>query len=221
MRLALKIILPLLASGALFSDSARPEILDRIRDYDMRHSDLLVKIVRDPETLRYAKVRALEKISVIYRQSKAEAEMVAPRYFEGITAGLAHKSPDVREAACAAGIVFKDSQIAPFLVPALAKTLKEENHPLVIYACAHSLSVYTKEQESAIIVPALLAKVDKYLTDFNDDADNEKALREVCHALGVMKARRSFIPLLKVLQSRYDEDVKEVAQESIQAIRVH
>ncbi len=221
MRLAAKLFLPLLAVSTLAADSARPEILDRIRDYDMRHSDLLVKIVRDPETLRYAKVRALEKISVIYRQSKAEAEMVAPRYFEGIAAGLTHKSPDVREAACNAGIVFKDSQIAPFLVPVLAKALTEENHPAVIYACSHSLSVYTKETEAVLIVPALLTKVDKYLKDFNDDAENEKALREVCHALGVMKARRSFIPLLRVLQSRYDEDVKEVAQESIQAIRIH
>lgn len=217
----LKFLAPFLLLGSLAADNARPEILDRIRDYDLRHSDLLVKIVRDAETLRYAKVRALEKMSVIYRQSKLEAEQVAPRYFEGITAGLAHKSPDVREAACSAGIVFKDSQIAPFLVPALAKTLKEENHPAVIYACAHSLSVYTKETEAAVIVPALLAKVDKYLTEFNDDAENERALREVCHALGVMKARKSFIPLLKVLQSRYDEDVKEVAQESIQAIRIH
>lgn len=221
MRLAVKIAALFVTTGALFADGARPEILDRIRDYDLRHSDLLVKIVRDPETLRYAKVRALEKISVIYRQSKAEAEMVSPRYFEGINAGLLHKSPDVREAACNAGIVFKDSQIAPFLVPALAKALKEENHPAVIYACAHTLSVYTKETEAVQIVPALLAKVDKYLTEFNDDSENEKALREVCHALGVMKARKSFIPLLKILQSRYDEDVKEVAQEAIQAIHVH
>lgn len=221
MRFFLKATAPLLIMGALAADSARPEILDRIRDYDMRHSDLLVKIVRDPETLRYAKVRALEKISVIYRQAKIEAEMVAPRYFEGISAGLLNKSPDVREAACNAGIVFKDSQIAPFLVPVLAKALSDENHPTVIYACAHSLSVYTKETEAAVIVPALLAKVDKYLKDFNDDTENEKALREVCHALGVMKARKSFIPLLRILQSRYDEDVKEVAQESIQAIRIH
>lgn len=221
MRLAAPFTILLLATGTLFADSARPEILDRIRDYDLRHSDLLVKIVRDPETLRYAKVRALEKISVIYRQSKIEAEMVSPRYFEGIAAGLIHKSPDVREAACNAGIVFKDSQIAPFLVPALAKALKEENHPVVIYACAHTLSVYTKDTESVLIVPALLAKVDKYLADFNDDSENEKALREVCHALGVMKARKSFIPLLKILQSRYDEDVKEVAQEAIQAIHIH
>jgi hypothetical protein len=221
MRILLKLILPLFAIGTLLADSARPEILDRIRDYDMRHSDLLVKIVRDNETLRYAKVRALEKMSVIYRQSKIEAETVAFRYLEGITAGLMHKAADVREAACNAGIVFKDSQIAPQLVFALAKTLKEENHPAVIYACAHTLSVYTKELEALVIVPALLAKIDKYLADFNDDSENEKALREVCHALGVMKARKSFIPLLKVLQSRYDEDVKEVAQESIQAIRIH
>jgi len=221
MRIYLKFVATLFAVASIAADSVRPEILDRIRDYDMRHSDLLVKIVKDPETLRYAKVRALEKISVIYKQSKGEAEIVAPRYYEAITTALLHKSPDVREAACSAGIVFKDSQIAPFLVPPLAKTLKEENHPAVIYACAHTLSVYTKEADAALIVPALLAKVDKYLAEFSDDAENERALREVCHALGLMKARRSFIPLLKVLQSRYDEDVKEVAQESIQAIRIH
>jgi hypothetical protein len=207
----------LFSAGILFADN-RPEILDRIRDYDMRHSDLLVKIVRDPETLRYAKVRALEKMSVIYRQAKAEGETVATRYLEGINLGLANKSADVREAACAAGIVFKDSAIAPQLVVVLAKALKEENNPNVIYACAHTLSIYTKDAE--IIVPALLAKVEKYLVEFNDSAENEKALAEVCHALGVMKARKSFIPLLKILQSRYDEDVKSVAQEAIQAIRI-
>lgn len=198
---------------------ARPEILDRIRDYDMRHSDLLVKIVKDPETLRYAKVRALEKMSVIYRQSKAEGETVASRYLEGIHIGLGHKSPDVRDAACTAAIVFKESAIAPALVGYLTRALKEENNAAVIYSCAHTLAEFKKHGE--VIVPALLAKVEKYLADYYDSSEDEKALAEVCRALGVMKARKSFIPLLKVLQSRYDEDVKSVAQEAIHEIQIH
>jgi hypothetical protein len=221
MNLILKLLLAGAAITAIAADGARPEILDRIRDYDMRHSDLLVKIVRDHETLRYAKVRALEKMSVIYRQAKTEGEQGAPKYLEGISLGLAHNAPDVREAACNAGIVFKDSAIAAALVAALTKALKEEQHPAPIYACARALSSYTKEKEAELIVPVLLAKLDQYLKNFQDDAENERALREVCHALGVMKARKSFIPLLKILQSRYGEDVKEVAQESIQAIRIH
>ncbi|MBS0617331.1 MAG: hypothetical protein JSR44_04040 [Spirochaetes bacterium] len=213
-----RIIIPLLlvTASTLFAEK-RPEILDRIRDYDMRHSDLLVKIVRDAETLRYAKVRALEKMSVIYRQSKTEGETVASRYLEGIKSGLANKSPDVREAACAASIVFKESHIAPQLAAQVSATLKEENHPLVIYACAHSLAVYPKEVE--VMAPALLAKVDKYLQDFQDSSDDEKALREVCHTIGLMRIRKAFIPLLKVLQSRYSEDVKSVAQEAIHSLR--
>lgn len=206
-------------AGAVTADSTRPEILDRIRDYDMRHSDLLVKIVKDPETLRYAKVRALEKMSVIYQQSKAEGETVASRYLDGINAGLVHKSPDVREAACAAAIVFKESVVAPQMAAGVAKALKDENAPLVIYACAHTIGVYTKSADLA--VPALLAKIEKYLADFQDSSDDEKALREVCHSLAIMKARKSFIPLLKLLQSRYDEDVKSAAQEAIQSLRAH
>jgi HEAT repeat protein len=215
MRLA---VVFLLSFSTVFAE-ARPEILDRIRDYDMRHSDLLVKIVKDPETLRYAKVRALEKMSVIYRQSKAEGETVASRYLDGISAGLAHKSPDVREAACTAAIVFKESGIAPALVGYLTRALKEENSAVVIYACAHTLASFKKHSEA--IVPALLAKVEKYLADYYDSSEDEKALAEVCRALGVMKARKSFIPLLKVLQSRYDEDVKSVAQEAIHEIHIH
>lgn len=205
--------------ASLILADARPEILDRIRDYDMRHSDLLVKIVKDPETLRYAKVRALEKMSVIYRQSKIEGETVASRYLEGIRVGLAHKSPDVREAACSAAIVFKESAIAPQLVAHLARSLKDENQATVIYSCTHTLSVYKKHGD--IIVPALLTKIEKYLTDYYDSSEDEKALAEVCRTLGIMKARKSFIPLLKVLQSRYDEDVKSVAQEAIHEIHIH
>lgn len=205
-------------ASAVFAE-ARPEILDRIRDYDMRHSDLLVKIVKDPETLRYAKVRALEKMSVIYRQSKAEGETVASRYLEGINSGLQHKSPDVREAACSAAVVFKESAIAPALVGYLARALKDENNATVIYSCAHTLAVYKKHGD--VIVPALLTKIEKYLADYYDSSEDEKALAEVCRALGVMKARKSFIPLLKVLQSRYDEDVKSVAQEAIHEIQIH
>lgn len=216
MRQLFALIVLLLALGGLNADSSRPEILDRIRDYDLRHSDLLVKIVRDPETLRYAKVRALEKMSIIYQQSKAEGESVAARYLEGINLALVHKNSDVREAGCNAAIVFKDSVIAPQVAVSLAKTLKEENSAIVIYACAHSISVYPKSADVA--VPALLAKIDKYLADFQDSTDDEKAMREVCHALAIMKARKSFIPLLKLLQSRYDEDVKGAAQEAIQSL---
>jgi hypothetical protein len=66
----------------------------------------------------------------------------------------------------------------------------------------------------------LLVRLDKYLTEFQDSKADERALRQICQTLGVMKVRKSFIPLLKLLQSRYDEDVKGAAQEAIQAIRV-
>ncbi|HMV35376.1 MAG TPA: HEAT repeat domain-containing protein [Turneriella sp.] len=210
-------LLTCLPVAAVMADS-RPEILDRIRDYDMRHSDLLVKIVKDPETLRYAKVRALEKMSVIYRQSGKEGESVATRYLDGVSAGLQNKSPDVREAACTALIVFSESSVAQQIVASAVKTLRDETHPQVIAACARSLRQYPKE--AAVIVPALLVRLDKYLTEFQDSTADERALRQICQALGVMKVRKSFIPLLKLLQSRYDEDVKSAAQEAIQAIRV-
>ena len=216
MRLLL-VLLTCLPVASVMADN-RPEILDRIRDYDMRHSDLLVKIVKDPETLRYAKVRALEKMSVIYRQSGKEGESVATRYLDGISAGLQHRSSDVREAACTAMVVFSESAVGPQMVNAAVKTLREESHPQVIEACARSLRHYPKE--AAVIAPALLVCLDKYLTEFHDSKADERALRQICQALGVMKVRKSFIPLLKLLQSRYDEDVKSAAQEAIHAIRV-
>lgn len=203
-------------SGALHPE--RPEILDRIRDYDMRHSDLLVRIVKDPETLRYAKVRALEKMAIIYQQSGKQGEQVAYRYLTGIGTGLAHKSPDVREAACSAVGVFAESAVAPQLASVAAKVLQEELHPEVIATCARSLQAFTKE--AATIVPALLSQLDRYLAELRDSSADERALREICHTLKAMKQRKSFIPLLKLLQSRYGESVKREAQEAIQAIRV-
>jgi HEAT repeat protein len=212
--LAIFLLLPLTAVAA----DSRPEILDRIRDYDMRHSDLLVKIVKDPETLRYAKVRALEKMSVIYRQSGKEGELVATRYLDGISAGLQHKSPDVRQAACTAVVVFSESAVAPQMVNATVKQLREETNPKVIEACARSLRQYPKE--AAVIVPVLLVRLDKYLTEFQDSKADERALRQICQTLAVMKDRKSFIPLLKLLQSRYSESVKSAAQEAIHAIKL-
>lgn len=216
----MKWLLPIVLLLALFDTvrAERPEIIDRIRDYDMRHSDLLVRIVKDPETLRYAKVRALEKMSVIYQQSGKQGEQVAYRYLVGISAGLAHKSPDVREAACAAVGVFSESAIAPQLASTIAKTLRDELHPGVIATCARSLQVFSKE--AATITPALLAQLDRYLAELRDNSADERALRELCRALKAMKQRKSFIPLLKLLQSRYSESVKREAQEAIQAIRV-
>lgn len=196
----------------------RPEILDRIRDYDARHSDLLVKIVKDPETLRYAKVRALEKMSVIYRQLGKNGDSVAFRYLEGVSAGLQHKSPDVREAACTALVVFSESAVAQQMVVSAVKALREENRPQVVEACARSLRQYAKE--ASLITPVLLLRLDKYLTEYQDSDADQRALRQICRALAVMKVRKSFIPLLKVLQSRYDEDIKSAAQEAIHAIRV-
>jgi HEAT repeat protein len=196
----------------------QPEILNRIRDYDMRHSDLLVKIVKDPETLRVAKVRALEKMSVIYRQSGKQGDLVATRYLQGIRAGLQHNSPEVREAACTVMVVFPESAIATQIAEAAAMTLREETNPQVVEACARSLRQYPKH--AAVVAPALLVRLDKYLTEFQDSAADERALRQICRTLAAMRWRKSFIPLLKLLQSRYDEDVKRAAQEAIHAIRV-
>jgi HEAT repeat protein len=211
---AIFLVLPVTAVAA----DSRPEILDRIRDYDLRHSDLLVRIVKDPETLRYAKVRALEKMSILYRQSGKEGELVATRYLDGISAGLQHKSPDVRETACTAVVVFSESAVAPQMVNATVKQLREETNPKVIEACARSLRQYPKE--AAVIVPALLVRLDKYLTEFQDSTADERALQQICQTLAVMKDRKSFIPLLKLLQSRYSESVKSAAQEAIHAIKL-
>jgi len=215
----LRVLIFFLAPLSFLAADTRPEILDRIRDYDLRHSDLLVKIIKDPETLRYAKVRALEKMSVIYQQSKEQGELVATRYLDGIKAGLVHKSPDVRDAACIAAAVFSESAIAPQVAVELGKALAHETHAVPIYSCAHSAAVYVKFSE--VIIPSLLTKVQRYLADFYPSSDDEKAITEVCRTLGVMKARKSFIPLLKILQSHYDDDVKSAAQEAIQAIRIH
>ncbi|MBV6492489.1 MAG: hypothetical protein LDLANPLL_00483 [Turneriella sp.] len=220
MKKILTIFVCAITFSALYADSARPEILDRIRDYDLRHTDLLVKVVRDSETLRYAKVRALEKMAVLYKQSPKDAELVSPKFLEGIQQGLLHPAPDVREAACKAVFVFNESQMAPHLVLAVTKKLQDETMPSVVFACAHSLRVFTKESETTLIAPALIAQVNRYLANFQNDNKNEKALREICLTLAVVKERKSFIPLLKVLQSRYDDSVKEAAQEALQAIRV-
>ncbi|MCX7633169.1 MAG: hypothetical protein N2Z22_07550 [Turneriella sp.] len=208
------ILVFLVANASLL---ARPEILDRIRDYDMRHSDLLVRIVKDPETLAYAKVLAFDKMAVIYRQSGKLGEQVAPRYLDGISAGLEHRHREVRIAACEAAAFFSGSTVAGAMAEAIARALRDEGDPLVISSCARTLKNYPQQADK--IVPALLARLDFYIKNFRDSADDERAIKELCQTLGVMKLRKAFIPLLKILQSRYGNEAKRAAQKAIQQLK--
>ncbi len=200
------------------SAESRPEIFDRIRDSDLRHGDLLVRMVKDSDTLASVKIRALEKMAVLYRQSPEKAENSVTKFHDAIGTALQNKNPTVREAACSAVVVFEKSTTGSLFAATINKAITEETNPAVLSACAHSLALFPSEAQTT--VPVLLAHINRYLVDFRDSSKDEKALIEMCRALKVMRQHKAFIPLLKLLQSRYDEDVKSAAQDALQSIKV-
>jgi len=208
-----------LLSALFAADSARSEVLDRIRDSDLRHSDLLLRMVQDPEVIGSVKSRAIEKISILYSQNKKEAERYLPRYAEAVTVLLKHRNAEVREATCQIGQVFASTSASAKFAEAYSNALIAENDADVIRVCAKNLDSYSKD--TAIVSGALIAQVNAFLANFRNSTKDESALIQVCKTLGHLKLRKSFIPLLKILQSHYDDGVKSAAQTAIQEIKLH
>ncbi len=187
-------------------------------------SDELDKAISDPRIGVLEKRLAIQRLAQLAGQLKGpQGKNVAPSRLYNPLLGVLTPQKSVRdhyilrEEACTALAAFSTLQGSEQLVGPLGKRLVDTNErEEVRMSAARSLSKFRKDSAAAAgqLVQALNQEIER-----GPKADNINLTTGIVVALGQLGDKRSFVPLMRVVQSRFPNTTKRRAQASLESIR--
>jgi len=183
--------------------------------------DEITKQLSDPKVRLEDKSCGVARLGELARELIDRKDLAPSSLYNPILGALA---PQVevpghhilRESACQALGRFSDLPESEKLVAPMGKILREDNHEEVRLACARSLAHFYKDSNSATteLVTALNIELEK-----GPQADNVTVATAIIRSLGGLRDRRGFVPLMKVIQSRFPTSTKREAQRALENIK--
>lgn len=183
--------------------------------------DEIAKQLSDPRVRLEDKACGISRLGELSRELMNRKDIAPSSLYNPILGALAPQTqvPEhhvLRENACQALARFGDLPESEKLIAPLGKVLKEDSHEEVRLACARALSRFFKDAPAATqeLVNALNSEIEK-----GPQADNVTVTTAVVRALGGLRDRRSFVPLMRVIQSRFPTSTKREAQRALENIK--
>lgn len=181
----------------------------------------IAKQLSDPKVRLEDKACGVSRLGELSRELMNRRDVAPSSLYNPILGALAPQTqvPEhhvLRENACQALARFGDLPESDKLIAPLGKVLKEDSHEEVRLACARALSRFFKDAPLATqeLVNALNSEIEK-----GPQADNVTVTTAVVRALGGLRDRRSFVPLMRVIQSRFPTSTKREAQRALENIK--
>ncbi len=195
-----------------------------IRSIKYENSDQLVEMVKDDKIIAPIKVKTIQRIIEIYTADKEKAAAKAPAYVDSISYALKNSREDnarmrhytVRTEACFALSNFDGTAQASAALDGIKNGVLEEKNVEVLGSCVNALSHF--KQSSELASQKLLEMLDIQL---DREVLSETDIKITIAILGALSRQNyppAFVPLLRVLQSGYPENVKLDAQRGLDNI---
>lgn len=125
----------------------------------------------------------------------------------------------IRSTACDELHSFSKSQdillIEP-LLPILNKIIQEDKSIPVVVSCVHALSFFASDKNiQEEIIAILTTRLETIVENMVQTEEDITILSAIINSLGKTKNFLSFIPLVKVIQSAYPRQVKDIASRAL------
>lgn len=134
----------------------------------------------------------------------------------GVLALKGEKYEVLRRLACEALVMFSDHKGSETLVKPLGNTLNNASETNEVRtAAAISLGRYT--QDKAAAAEELVRALSAHVAD-GPRGDNIRLVSTVIDAVGRLRDKRSFVPLMRVIQSNFPTSAKKSAQRALENI---
>lgn len=183
--------------------------------------DEIAKQLSDPKVRLEDKSCAVSRLGELSRELVNNKNVAPSSIYNPILGSLAPQTQTadhhiLREAACQALARFSDLPESERLIQPLGKVVKEDSHEEVRLACARALSRFYKDAAGATteLVAALNSELER-----GPQADNVTVATAIIRSLGSLRDRRSFVPLMRVIQSRFPTSTKREAQRALENIK--
>lgn len=212
------LFLSLLAAVPAYAQESTCYLFNRI---PITGAEEITKQLSDPKVRLEDKSCGISRLGELSRELVSRKDIAPSSLYNPILGALAPQTQMadhhiLREVACQALARFSDLPESEKLVAPLGKVLKEDSHEEVRLACARALSRFFKDAPTATqeLVNALNSEIEK-----GPQADNVTVTTAVVRALGGLRDRRSFVPLMRVIQSRFPTSTKREAQRALENIK--
>lgn len=220
MRHAMKQILFFAISAALFAQQQDPS-QDLFNDIDSRGMEAardFMYLAEDDTIKPPLKSRAILRLSVLISSEENKSHEVVASFLKALGKNM-HPKMDllVRESTCQALASFRKTKSEDDALLLIEKILGSDFEEKVQVACAHSLGEYRNRLETATNI--LLKRLEIINAKQSTDPVDYVVTAEISRSLGELGHRKSYIPLMKILQSRYPISVKKEAQKAVKKIQ--
>jgi HEAT repeat protein len=181
----------------------------------------LTRLLSDPNVRIEEKSNAVDRLGVLARQLY-NSDFPPEKLYNPLLGALTPRSEEpyhhvLRIHICRALGNFWNLKGGQDVVPALGRRLQDfQEHEEVRIAAAQSLGKFRNQSDLAS--QELLTALDKEV-ERGPQADNVTVVTAVVQSLGALGDKRAFVPLMKIIKSRFPAGVKKEAQRSLESIR--
>ncbi len=213
------IIIALAFSGLAAQEDSTAHAISRV---GLTGIDELAKTISDPVVRIEEKEEAVRRLGELAKQLYVRKDIPASRLYNPIL-GVMSPQENVRHhhilriAACEALAEFANADGSAALLDSLGKVLSNLNeHEEVRLAAARSLGRFQKDGAQATdqLVAALTKEVERGPT-----SNNVTVTTAIVKGLSNLRDRRSFVPLMRVIQSGFPTYTKKEAQKALENIK--
>ena len=212
--LALTLFLGSFAAGA--DDVDTGQAFNRV---SLKGRKELDKALSDPNLGVKQKVQAIRRLGELAKDLAASPGIPAADLYNpvlGVLSLSSSKYEILRKAACETLYQFSDHEGSESLVKPLGAVLnnKEETNDVRI-AASISLGRFSKDKTAAS--DELVRALNDLVSD-GARGDNVRLTASVINGVGRLRDKRSFVPLMRVIQSNFPTTAKQAAQRALENI---
>lgn len=183
----------------------------------LEDSEDLVELIEDDEIKAPIKAKAVARLGQLYADEKQKGEAYVEGFINTMNKVFVDDyDPVVRRAACTSTANFRTSKHAEKAIEVLTNPLVNDVDYLVVVACAKALGTFKSHKSKATV--AILKRMRVEVRKNTTKTDDYATMMAMVQALGNLGDKKSYIPLMKVLQSRHPSNIKRMAHTAIDMI---
>ncbi len=215
-----------LTASSLLAGRSKMDVQDAclsIRQLGLDDSDLLIKVLEDPEIIPEIKSCTAYHIGHLLHQANQnsakpedsqQALAALRKVYQNYRDDTRHVANyKVRESVCLALGGFDKTPLSQEAIALLSEIARNDSNPAVTIACVTMLGSVSRERSAA--ARSLVEILEKTLDRKEISQQDINLVNLLVTSLGKLEQAEAFVPLVRVLQSGYPAYVKKATERAI------
>lgn len=214
-------IVAILFVSSFLGLNAQSSPLDEVKKLGINDLDKIFRILNAKSTEPRQRLFIMENLNILLLENSGSEKInyevmqkLAGVYENNPEEGSSYNST-IRKKAC---IMLSQFDRGPYPEDAIEKIgsfIKKEKNVNVSETCIAALGNFPQNADPANKI--LLELLNKYVKKKKPGEDDEQIMSSIITSLGRLKQKSAYIPLMKVLESKYSTEIKNSAKEVLES----